>query len=43
MLYRLDAIVKDAVWYYAEPYEAARNIGGHVAFCKFKLFIWAWM
>ncbi|PGH17466.1 hypothetical protein AJ79_01066 [Helicocarpus griseus UAMH5409] len=30
-------IISDAAWYYAEPYEAAKNIGGHVAFYKGKV------
>ena len=25
---------KDAAWFYAEPWSAAANIGGHVAFWK---------
>lgn len=31
----LDASVEDAAWYYAEPYEKAKNIKDHIAFCMF--------
>ena len=26
--------LKDAAWFYPEPYEKAKNIKDHVAFCK---------
>ncbi|KAL1956654.1 hypothetical protein VTO42DRAFT_6904 [Malbranchea cinnamomea] len=34
-----DTVVRDAAWYYAEPYDAAKNIRGHVAFYKNKVEI----
>lgn len=32
----LDTVIKDAAWYYANPYEKAMNIKDHVAFCELK-------
>ncbi|CAL5866685.1 uncharacterized protein PFLUO_LOCUS895 [Penicillium psychrofluorescens] len=32
-----DKEVKDAAWYYADPYEKAQNIKDHVAFYKTKV------
>ena len=28
-----DKTIPDAGWYYAQPYDAAKNIKDHVAFC----------
>ncbi|CAI7599589.1 unnamed protein product [Penicillium manginii] len=30
-----DTSVEDAAWYYAEPYEKAKNIKDHIAFCMY--------
>ncbi|KAJ5979797.1 hypothetical protein N7481_007095 [Penicillium waksmanii] len=32
-----DSSVEDAAWYYAEPYEKAKNIKDHIAFYKSKV------
>lgn len=29
---------KNAAWYYPEPFEKAKNIKDHVAFCEYQLF-----
>ncbi|KAJ5377987.1 uncharacterized protein N7496_005396 [Penicillium cataractarum] len=32
-----DAVIQDAAWYYANPYEKAMNIKDHIAFYKSKV------
>ncbi|KAJ5261286.1 hypothetical protein N7478_011881 [Penicillium angulare] len=34
-----DQTIQDAAWYYAEPYEKAMNIQGHIAFYKSKVSV----